>query len=101
MKSSCIVTILIAIAYYAAAYFFCSIDPERTYTWFSGIWHGLFWFPNIVMSLFSDSIYAIAPNHTTWYMVFYFISIIGISLIGQIVRAVVDTLVNNNQEPHK
>lgn len=101
MKSSCIVTILFAIAYYAAASYFCSIDLEKTYTWFSGIWHGLFWFPNIVMSLFCDSIYAIAPNHTTWYMIFYFITIIGISFIGQIVRVIIDTLVNKELESNK
>lgn len=101
MKYSCIVTILLVVAYYAAAYFFCPIDPERLYTWYSGIWHGIFWFPNIVMSLFSDSIYGIAPNHTTWYMVFYFISIVGFSFIGQIIRAIVDTLSNGDQEPIK
>jgi hypothetical protein len=93
MKTSCIITIIIGVAYYVAAYFFCHIDPEKTYTWYSGIWHGIFWFPNIVMSLFSDSIYAKAPNCTTGYTVFYFLSIIVSSVIGNIIRGASETIV--------
>jgi len=92
MKTSCIVSIVIIAAYYAAAYFFCSIDPERTYTWWSGIWHGIFWFPNLIMSLFSDSIYAKAPNCTTWYTIFYFVTIVASSIISSIFKGVFDTM---------
>lgn len=88
MKTSCIITIIIGVAYYVAAYFFCHIDPEKTYTWYSGIWHGIFWFPNIVMSLFSDSIYAKAPHCTTAYTVFYFVTIIASSVISSIFRGI-------------
>lgn len=86
MKTSCVLTIIIIVAYYAAAYFFCHIDPEKTYTWYSGIWHGFFWLPNLIMSLFSDSVHAKAPNCTTWYTIFYFLTIIASSVIGNVVR---------------
>lgn len=92
MKSSCIVTIIVVVAYYATAYFFCAINPEKMYTWYSGIWHGIFWFPNLIMSLFSDSIHAKAPNCTTWYTVFYFATIIVTSLLSSIFRGVIDTM---------
>lgn len=88
MKSSCIITLIVAVAYYAVAYFFCSIDPERTYTWYSGIWHGIFWFPNLIMSLFSNSIYAKAPHCTTAYIVFYFVTIIASSVMSSILRGI-------------
>ena len=96
MKSGCIVTIILVVAYYVAAYFFCPIDPIRTYTWYSGIWHGIFWFPNIVMSIFSDSIYAKAPNGTTWYTVFYFATIIVSSFIGSIIKGIFETMQDKN-----
>ena len=93
MKSSCILTIVIVLAYYAVAYFLCHIDPEKTYTWYSGIWHGVFWFPNIIMSLFCDSIYAKAPNCTTAYTVFYYFSIIASTFIGNIIRVMSETVI--------
>ena len=74
MKKTIIITLVIIIVYYLIAYFFCSINPEKTYSWYSGIWHGLFLFPNAIMSLFSDSIYVKAPNGTTAYNVFFYIT---------------------------
>ena len=97
MKTGCIITIVAVAAYYFAAYFFCSINPNETYTWYSGIWHGIFWFPNAIMSLFSDSIYVKAPNCTTWYTVFYFLSVIGSSLLGSIVRNVSGSSTNSKK----
>ena len=26
----------------------CDIDPNKTYTWYSGIWHGMFFIPNFI-----------------------------------------------------
>ena len=86
MKSSCLISIIFVVAYYVVAYFFCHIDPEKIYTWYFGIWHGIFWFPNLIMSLFSDSIYAKAPVCTTGYTVFYFLSIIASSVTGSVIR---------------
>ena len=95
MKSSCIITIIFVVAYYVVAYFFCHINPEKVYTWYSGIWHGIFWFPNLIMSLFSDSIYAKAPNCTTWYNVFYFLSIVASSVTGSVIRGISEAITNN------
>ncbi len=32
------------VASMAVSYFFCDIDPDVTYSWYAGIWHGLFFF---------------------------------------------------------
>lgn len=44
--------------------FFCQISPEVTYTWYSGIWHGLCFIPNLVWSLGTDTLYKAV--HFTW-----------------------------------
>ena len=58
----------------ALAYLFCEIDsnPDVVYTWYSGIWHGLFFVPNLVLSWFIDVIYK-AECYTDAYNVFYWI----------------------------
>lgn len=40
-------------------------------------------------------LYVKAPNCTTWYTVFYFLSVTGSSLIGNIVKRVSDSFTNN------
>lgn len=50
----------------------CDIDPNKTYTWYSGIWHGSCFPINLVRSWFSDAIYK-AEDYTTAYNVFYWI----------------------------
>lgn len=62
----------------------CYINPDKTYSWLSGIWHGLFVIPHWIMSWFSDDIYCKAPNSTTAYSVWWWISFIfsGLGLIG-------------------
>lgn len=70
MKRTILFTLCSIISLYLIAYFLCSIDPKNSYSWYFGIWHGLFWFPNVVMSLFSDSIFSKAPNSTTAYIFF-------------------------------
>ena len=54
----------------------CNIDPGETYTWYSGIWHGLFVIPNWALSWFYNDIYCKAPNATTAYNVWWWISFI-------------------------
>lgn len=88
MKTGCIIAIIAVVAYCLAAYFFCSINPEETYTWYSGLWHGLFWIPNLMMSLFSDSIYFKAPNCTTMYTILYYMSLIISSIIVSVLKNV-------------
>lgn len=50
----------------------CDIDIEQTYTWYSGIWHGIFFVPNYVRYLIGDSPYK-AESYTAAYNVFYWI----------------------------
>ena len=82
MKKGCIAIIVVVFLYYLAAYFFCHINSGVTYTWYSGIWHGIFWFPNLVMSLFSDSIYFKAPLCTTGYSICFYVTIVFCSILG-------------------
>lgn len=50
----------------------CDIDPNKEYTWYHGIWHGLFFIINLVRSLFTGALYK-AEIYTTSYNVFYWI----------------------------
>jgi hypothetical protein len=54
----------------------CYIEPYKTYTWYSGIWHGLFVIPHWVVSWFSEGIYCKAPNSTTAYSIWWWITLI-------------------------
>ncbi len=53
----------------------CDIDPEKTYTWYSGIWHGLFFIPNLIRSWFSDAIFK-ANYYTTGYNDWWWVTVI-------------------------
>ena len=60
------------------------INPDTTYSWFSGIWHGLFVIPKWIVSWFSDDIYCKAPNSTMAYSVWWWITFIfsTLSILG-------------------
>jgi hypothetical protein len=62
----------------------CYINPDITYSWYSGIWHGLFVIPHWIVSWFSDDIYCKAPNSTTAYGVWWWITLIfsSLSILG-------------------
>jgi hypothetical protein len=60
------------LVYYVIAWWLCDIDASKEYTWYSGIWHGMFFGINWIRSLFSDALYK-AENYTTAYNVFYWI----------------------------
>ena len=62
----------------------CYINPEKSYKWYSGIWHGIFVIPHWVMSWFTDDIYCKAPIRTTAYHIWWWISFIflGFSILG-------------------
>lgn len=63
------------------AWLFCDIKPDETYTWYSGIWHGLFSFPNFILSLFTDTLCK-AELYTTAYNVFWWLFSIWSYLFG-------------------
>lgn len=50
----------------------CNINAEETYTWYSGIWHGLFFLPNLVRHWLFDAEFK-AEYCTTAYNVFFWI----------------------------
>ena len=51
----------------------CDIEPYEEYSWYSGIWHGLFLPVNFIRSLIFDDVLYQAVRHTTAYSVFYWI----------------------------
>lgn len=72
-----IITILI---YCFLGWLLCDIDPGESYSWYSGIWHGLFFVPNLLRSWFSDAIFK-AEIYTSAYNVFYWIFAV-LSVLG-------------------
>ncbi len=50
----------------------CDIEPSKEYSWYSGIWHGLFFIPNWIRSWFGDALYK-AENYTTAYNISWWI----------------------------
>jgi len=72
-----IITILV---YCFVGWVFCDINPEKYYTWYSGIWHGLFFIPNLLRSWFSDALYK-AKDYSSAYNVWWWITTIW-SCIG-------------------
>jgi len=62
----------------------CYINPVKSYKWYSGVWHGIFVIPHWIVSWFSDDIYCKAPNATTAYSIWWWISFIfgGLSILG-------------------
>ena len=63
----------------------CDIEPDKEYTWYSGIWHGMFFVINWIRSWFTDALYK-ANLYTTAYNVFYwifsFFSVLGFLFSG-------------------
>lgn len=53
----------------------CDISSTETYSWYSGIWHGIFFFPNLLRSFFSDALYK-AESYTTAYNVWWWIVVV-------------------------
>jgi hypothetical protein len=76
-----IITILV---YSFIGWLLCNIDAAKEYAWYSGIWHGMFFIPNLIRSWFSDALYK-AEFYTTAYNVFYWIFSI-LSVIGFLFR---------------
>lgn len=58
------------------AWLICNIDATDSYSWISGIYHGLFIFPNFIRHLFDENILWVAPNHTIAYTIFFWITVI-------------------------
>ena len=73
------------LAFIAAAlllgWLLCDIDPDKTYGWLGGIWHGMWFIPNLIRSIFTDALYK-ANDYTGGYnflwWVFTVLSCLGI-----------------------
>lgn len=65
----------IAIAMLVTA-FFCNIHAEESYSWLSGIWHGIFVIPNYCRHFMDPDILYKACNITTMYNLFWWICLI-------------------------
>ena len=66
------------------AWLICNIDASETYSWISGVFHGLFIVPNFVRHLFSNDILFFAEYHTTAYTIFYWLTAVLFILPPQI-----------------
>lgn len=73
----CLAALIVPVVlYFSFAAWFCHIQPDVTYTWYSGIWHGVFIIPNWIMGLFNDSILCKAQNYTIGYNIWWWIMLI-------------------------
>lgn len=68
-------------------YFLFPISPDKVYGWWGGIWQGLLVIPNLIISIFKSGWHIIAPEHTTAYLVWYWISVIWVAIFGIITIA--------------
>lgn len=93
MKTGCLVMFIYVIGIYLCAYFFCRIEPWETYSWYNGIWHGFFWFPNIIMSLFVDTIYVKATDPSLGYYIAFGIGIIINMYVGRLIQTISNKLI--------
>lgn len=59
-----------------AAYFLCDVQADIEYTWYSGIWHGLFLIPNLILSFLFDGILVKAEISTSGYTFFWWVTVI-------------------------
>lgn len=72
--------VITVIVYSLLGWLLCDIEPGETYSWYSGIWHGMFFVVNWVRSWFTDALYK-ADSYTAAYNVFYWIFSI-LSVLG-------------------
>ena len=65
--------VLTILVYCIVGWLFCDIDPVKEYTWYSGIWHGMFFVPNFIRSIFDPDILYKATDYTIMYNVYWWI----------------------------
>lgn len=51
----------------------CNIHDSETYSWLSGIWHGMFLIPNFIRSLINSDVLYKAVHYTTMYNIFWWL----------------------------
>lgn len=58
------------------AKFLCNIDPDESYSWISGIWHGIFVIPNYARGVLNPDVLCKALDYSSMYNVFWWIVVI-------------------------
>lgn len=53
----------------------CDINSGTTYSWYHGIWHGIFFIPNLIRSIFTDAIFK-AELYSSTYNIFWWITVV-------------------------
>ncbi|MBP3511799.1 MAG: hypothetical protein J6K19_07175 [Prevotella sp.] len=79
------------------AWLICNIDVTDSYSWISGLFHGVFIVPNFVRHLFNEDILYFAEYHTTAYTIFYWLVAILFILPPQIkglFRLIIDLIMD-------
>lgn len=56
------------------------VNPSKEYSWYVGIWHGLFAIPKWVVSWFTDGMYFKSANSGSGYSIFWWITFILVLL---------------------
>ena len=72
--------IITIIVYCFFGWLLCDIEPGKEYTWYSGIWHGMFFVVNLVRSWFTNSLYKAeiyTPSYNVFYWIFSVFSVLG------------------------
>lgn len=64
--------LIMVLVYCFAGWLLCDIDAGHYYTWYSGIWHGMFFPVNFIRSLIWEAAYK-ATEFSTGYNIFYWI----------------------------
>ena len=73
----------------------CNIDPEETYSWISGVWHGIFVVPNYVRYLMNSEImYKSADNSTMYNILWWIVVVLQIpTFITIVVKLVIEPVI--------
>lgn len=64
--------------YILLGWLLCHIDPYESYSWYSGIWHGIFFVPNLLKSLLWDTPYTAEICTIGYTVLFRLLSIVSI-----------------------
>ena len=65
--------VIIICVYSFLGWLLCDIDPDKYYTWYAGLWHGLFFIPNLIRSWLGDALYK-ANDYSTAYNIWWWIT---------------------------
>lgn len=90
--------LILAAILFAAAFFLCRIKPATEYGWFAAIWHGLFFFPNIVLHWINNDILFYSELPTTAYKIFFCVGVALDTLIGETVKIIGDVISDTSQK---